>query len=369
MGEALSILPDGPGWLDSEPDVPRAEPPTGDLVSEEPAAAEPVPEAPKPDPTDIPPATSPEVRPELGAEEQPEPTSSETDQSAEPAAFPEGSSHAVEVEQLQAAIGAAADLPAELQAQVSATEERVRELRAEATSIARGLQSELAETRLRVLKFAEEETKDLVGSTEAALEEARAAAEELRVKLSAVEADRTQLLERLEQERNRASAAELRGRETRDRLEREVGSRRELERSFDQALGGVEARFIRELEMAWEDSTSEGDRVSYPWREPVLGDGFMESLEKTEGIARGRVLEVCSHVVSGRAPEIASLEVHALRSGMGGEDPQRTRPDGSKAFRASLQTNTAAARRLHYWQLPDGRIELARVVYHDDFSI
>lgn len=369
MGEALSILPDGPGWLSSEPDVPLAEPTTDDFVSEQRAAAEPVPEASKPEPTDIPPPSSPEVQPELGAEEHPEPTSSETDRSAEPAAFPEASSHAVEVEQLQAAIGAAADVPAEIQAAVSATEERVRELRAEAASITRGLQSELAETRLRVLKFAEEETKDLVGSTEAALEEARAAAEELRVKLSAVEADRTQLLERLEQERNRASAAELRGRETRDRLEREVGSRRELEQSFDQALGGAKARFIRELEMAWEGSTSEGDRSAYPWREPVLGKEFMDSLETVEGIARGRVLEVCAHVVSGRAPEIASLEVHALRSGMGGEEPQRTRPDGSKAFRASLQVKAAAARRLHYWQLPDGRVELARVVYHDDFSI
>jgi hypothetical protein len=30
---------------------------------------------------------------------------------------------------------------------------------------------------------------------------------------------------------------------------------------------------------------------------------------------------------------------------------------------------TAAARRLHYWRLPGGRVELAKIVYHDDFSI
>ena len=37
--------------------------------------------------------------------------------------------------------------------------------------------------------------------------------------------------------------------------------------------------------------------------------------------------------------------------------------------RCNLQAGTAAARRLHYWQLPDGGIELAKIVYHDDFSI
>lgn len=274
-----------------------------------------------------------------------------------------------EVEQLEEVIDIANDLPAELEAHVAATEERVRELRAEAASITRSLQSELAETRLRVLTFAEEQTKGLVGSTEAAITEARAEAEKLRLELASVEADRTQLVERLEQERARASAAELRGREARDRLEREAGDRRELERSFERAVGGAAERFTRELEMAWEDSVEAGDRLAYPWREPVLGPEFLESLEEIEGIARGRILDVCAHVVSGRAPEIQSLEVHALRAGMGGEDAQRTRPDGSKAFRCSLQTKTAAARRLHYWQLPDGRIELARVVYHDDFSI
>lgn len=359
---ALSILPDGPGWLDTEPapavDIDDVGAPVEEVVAE-PAAEED-------------PAASSEYTPRKPLSDalgEPAAAAVPEDPPAPVDPQPEVPSRMAEVEELEAVIGAAAEVPAELEVQVSATEKRVRELRAEAASIVRGLQSELAETRLRMLKFAEEETKGLIGSTEAALEEARAAAEELRLELAAVEADRTQLLERFEQERNRASSAELRGREARERLEREVGDRREVEQSFDRALGGAEGRFLRELKMAWEDSTSEGDRPAYPWREPVLGNEFMNSLETVEGIARGRVLEVCAHVVSGRAPEIPSLEVHALRSGMGGEDAQRLRPDGSKAFRASLQVKAAAARRLHYWQLPDGRIELARVVYHDDFSI
>jgi hypothetical protein len=45
------------------------------------------------------------------------------------------------------------------------------------------------------------------------------------------------------------------------------------------------------------------------------------------------------------------------------------REDGARAWRVSLQSNTPAARRLHYWVLPDGSIELAKVGVHDDMSI
>lgn len=39
------------------------------------------------------------------------------------------------------------------------------------------------------------------------------------------------------------------------------------------------------------------------------------------------------------------------------------------AWRASLQVNTPSARRIHYWVLPSGRVDLARVSTHDDFTI
>jgi hypothetical protein len=31
--------------------------------------------------------------------------------------------------------------------------------------------------------------------------------------------------------------------------------------------------------------------------------------------------------------------------------------------------NTPSARRLHFWELPGGGVELAKIVIHDDFSI
>ena len=56
--------------------------------------------------------------------------------------------------------------------------------------------------------------------------------------------------------------------------------------------------------------------------------------------------------------------VHALRTGPRGNDPQRMR-GLDKAQRRDIDRTF----HLHYWQCSDGKVELASVVYHDDFSI
>ena len=56
--------------------------------------------------------------------------------------------------------------------------------------------------------------------------------------------------------------------------------------------------------------------------------------------------------------------VHALRTGAGGGDPQRMR-GSDKAQRRDIDREF----HLHYWECADGTVELASVVYHNDFSI
>ena len=56
--------------------------------------------------------------------------------------------------------------------------------------------------------------------------------------------------------------------------------------------------------------------------------------------------------------------VHALRTGPGGNDPQRMR-GSDKAQRRDIDREF----HLHYWECENGTIELASVVYHNDFSI
>lgn len=56
--------------------------------------------------------------------------------------------------------------------------------------------------------------------------------------------------------------------------------------------------------------------------------------------------------------------VHALRTGPGGNDPQRMR-GSDKAQRRDIDREF----HLHYWECAGEKIELASVVYHNDFSI
>lgn len=97
---------------------------------------------------------------------------------------------------------------------------------------------------------------------------------------------------------------------------------------------------------------------------PAIGSRFLETCR-----------ECCLDQGGGLAPKIlrAIVEtmqnqnmgaVHALRAGMGGDDPQRMR-GRDKAQRRDIDYEF----HLHYWECANGVIELASVVHHNDFSI
>jgi hypothetical protein len=73
-------------------------------------------------------------------------------------------------------------------------------------------------------------------------------------------------------------------------------------------------------------------------------------------------------IVTGREAVARQNRVHPLRETESPSASQRTRPDGSKAWRANIEDNTPQARRLHFWKDTTGLIELAKVAKHDDFS-
>ena len=69
-------------------------------------------------------------------------------------------------------------------------------------------------------------------------------------------------------------------------------------------------------------------------------------------------------------PEMLALRrVHPLRASDGANAPDRIREDGAAAMRASIEEGVASARRLHYWKLADGTVELANVKVHDDVDL
>jgi len=105
-------------------------------------------------------------------------------------------------------------------------------------------------------------------------------------------------------------------------------------------------------------------------REFVFGSSLLDTLEQLGDRYREKFVRAAASVVSGSLDALASVENHPLRVSDGASAPQRVRDaDGAEAYRAYLEAKTPAARRLHYWVLPSGGVELASVNVHDDFQI
>lgn len=97
---------------------------------------------------------------------------------------------------------------------------------------------------------------------------------------------------------------------------------------------------------------------------PRIGGEFRELCQKVcadqGGSVPSKILRSIVETVKGHNLPA----VHALRTGSGGDDPQRTR-GFDKAQRRDIDREF----HLHYWECADGTVELASVVYHNDFSI
>ena len=118
----------------------------------------------------------------------------------------------------------------------------------------------------------------------------------------------------------------------------------------------------------WVHRVPIADKPRYPLGEYLVGAPFPDSLTALDDGQRTKAFKCIVDVVTDRARTMASRQVHPLRTGIGGDDAPTTRGDGAVCYRASIEASTASARRLHYWKLSDGRIELSRIVTHDDVN-
>jgi hypothetical protein len=122
-----------------------------------------------------------------------------------------------------------------------------------------------------------------------------------------------------------------------------------------------------EILLAWIERLDPLDRVRYPISTDYLvGVRFVESLETLESGQLTKAFKAVVDVVSGYVSAISSRNVHPLRTGSGGADADLVRTDGARCYRAYIEHNTPAARRLHFWKHPTGQLELSRIVVHDD---
>lgn len=122
-----------------------------------------------------------------------------------------------------------------------------------------------------------------------------------------------------------------------------------------------------ELYLQWIERFDPVTRAEHPLPAAVaLGPQFATSLEPLDDAQLLKALRCSLEAVTAFIRRLPAREVHALRSGDGANDRTVVRADGARCMRAYIEQNTPQARRLHYWALPGGEVELSRVVAHDD---
>jgi hypothetical protein len=119
---------------------------------------------------------------------------------------------------------------------------------------------------------------------------------------------------------------------------------------------------------AWATRTPPAEQASRPLPDYDIGPEFIPSLDGTPGVNREKVADVVFEVLTDRARDIAGRDLHQLRESASPNAPYvRRSGDEATCWRAALQINTPQARRIHYWVIPGGRVELSRVALHDEF--
>lgn len=209
---------------------------------------------------------------------------------------------------------------------------------------------------------------------------------EVEASLRAMTAERDALareIERLQDDLKRANSdlGKLRSR-AREREQVIAKITKQLE-AKDKQLAGVEgiledrARDLRafidpsdqfryEVELEWARRIPAAEKPGLTRVGYRLGPEFLDSLAELTDRDRAKAVEVVIDVMTGRVYEMPGRQTHQMRTGPGGDDPYLTRPDGATCWRAALQQNTPQARRLHFWALGDGTVELSSVRLHDD---
>lgn len=130
-----------------------------------------------------------------------------------------------------------------------------------------------------------------------------------------------------------------------------------------------DAEWLRfEIYLSWIDRIPSHKRQASPLADFQIGPEFIASFTEMARGKRNKALKAIVDVLSLDEELLAARETHPLREGSGASARDRTRDDGARCMRTYIEENSAAARRLHYWALPGGGIELSRCVVHDDYE-
>ncbi|QNE48605.1 hypothetical protein F1C58_16220 (plasmid) [Glaciihabitans sp. INWT7] len=136
---------------------------------------------------------------------------------------------------------------------------------------------------------------------------------------------------------------------------------------FRPELFPTEADAVKhEVYLAWVARVPANEKPTTPLPDFSVGTEFVNSLEKLSPGQFTKAMKCVVDVLCDLARE--SRGIHPLRGTAAADVGGIVRADGAVCFRAYVEQKASSARRLHYWKLVDGTIELSRVVTHDDMK-
>jgi hypothetical protein len=182
--------------------------------------------------------------------------------------------------------------------------------------------------------------------------------------------ERQLLHNQLERAKTRSQTldGQLKSAKTELRKARQRANRGSNRGSTDSALfWDPEEQFRYDVYLAWARRIPAAEKRDRLLHDYTLGEEFLPSLAGLDGIDRTKIVDVVVEVLTGLAETLEGRDMHVLRTAPSGGAPARVREDGATCWRVALQVKTPQARRLHFWRLKNGDVELSRVALHDDF--
>lgn len=214
--------------------------------------------------------------------------------------------------------------------------------------------------------------------TQLQLEHARSqvrSLEEILVTIAAKQDDTCQLRKALDEAsnetvrlRHRLGASHRIIRQQKERLKTRQRQEHHTHQAEEQAnlFTDKEEQLRHDIYTAWAHRIPAPDKPSFPLHRYTLGRRFIESFDAHTPRMRAKALKALVDLLTGRAKTMPARAIHVLRTGTAATEPAVTRnADGAVCWRMAVEKGTAAARRIHYWEIPGGTIELHDLVTHE----
>ncbi len=192
--------------------------------------------------------------------------------------------------------------------------------------------------------------------------------DQMRLEIAELFEDRDSLRAQLRAEKGRTT--ELRAQVRDAKLKRVVGNDYSESRTWFASNADGATEWIRhEVHLAWIERMPANERSHRSLAQYALSEDFAASLDEFTNGQKHKAFKCIVDVLVGTPELLALRKVHPLRAHDGANSGDRIRDDGAAAMRAYIEEGVASARRLHYWKLIDGTIELANVSVHDDIDV